>query len=157
MKSLSEQLLTYQQLHTNKINRMTHYIGIPAIVFGLLMLLNWITINIATKVEISFSWLLLFGALVYYFLLKKRLTIAASIILIPYTFIATLIARHAPTAFSFKLFLILFIGGWALQFTGHLFEKQKPAFMISMTQLLIGPLFILTKAIEALGLQKYFG
>lgn len=157
MKSFDEQLLTYRQQHTNKINCMTHYVGIPAIVFGLLMMLNWITINIATKAEISFSWLALLGALVYYFLLNKRITIAAAIVLIPFTFIATLIARPAPTHFSFILFLILFIGGWALQFVGHFFEKQKPAFMISATQLLIGPLFILTKAIEALGLQKYFG
>lgn len=157
MKSFDEQLLTYRQQHTNKINCMTHYVGIPAIVFGLLMLLNWITINIATKAEISFSWLALLGALVYYFLLNRRITIAAAIVLIPFTFIATLIARPAPTSFSFTLFLILFIGGWALQFVGHFFEKQKPAFMISATQLLIGPLFILTEAIEALGLQKYFG
>ncbi len=157
MKSLDEQLLTYRQQHTNNINRMTHYVGIPALVFGLLMLLNWITINIATKAEFSFSWLLLAGTLVYYFLLNKKLSAAAAIALIPFTFIATLIARPAPTHFSFTLFLILFIGGWALQFIGHFFEKKKPAFMISATQLLIGPLFILTKAIEALGLQKYVG
>ncbi len=157
MKSLDEQLLTYRQQHTNKINRITHYIGIPAIVFGLLILLNWISIDIATKAEFSFSWLALLGALVYYFLLNRKLVIAAAIVLIPFTFIATLLARPAPTHFSFTLFLILFIGGWALQFIGHFFEKQKPAFMINPSQLLIGPLFVLTEAIEALKLQKYFG
>jgi len=155
MKSLSEQLFTYKQQHTNKMNLLLHYIGIPTIIFSLLMLLNWISIDIATHWQISFSWILLLATLVYYFLLNLRLAIVATIVMIPFTFIAILIARPSPTLFSGTLFFILFIGGWALQFVGHYFEKQKPAFMINASQLLIGPLFVLMEALEALGLAKY--
>lgn len=157
MKSLTEQLFTYKQQHTNKMNRMTHYVGIPAIIFSLLMLLSWASIDIATRWQISFSWLFLFATLIYYFSLNVRLAICATIVMIPITALAILIARPAPTHLSFALFLILFIGGWILQFVGHFFEKQKPAFFISLSQLLIGPLFVLVEALEALGLAKFVG
>ncbi|EKD77010.1 MAG: putative membrane spanning protein [uncultured bacterium] len=155
MKSLTEQLATYKQQHTNRMNRLTHYFGIPMIIFSLLMLLNWISIDIATKWQISFAWIFLIGTLAYYFFLNVRLAVAATIIMIPVAGIAMWMARPTPTAFSTSFFLLLFIGGWALQFLGHYFEKQKPAFFLSAQQLLIGPLFVLLEALEALGVAKY--
>ena len=156
MQPFKEQLLMYQQQHTNKMNRLTHYIGIPAIVFAILMVFNWISIDIAAKIQFSFSWILLVSVLIYYFNLNKRLSLAAAIVLIPFTWLATLIARPTPAPMHFTLFFILFFGGWILQFVGHFFEKQKPAFMLSASQLLIGPLFVLIELIATLKLQKYF-
>lgn len=155
MKSLTEQLSVYQQQHKNKINLHTHYIGIPMIIFSLLMLFNWISIDIATKWQISFSWIFLITTLIYYFFLNVRLAIVASVIFIIIALIAMWIARPVPSTFSFILFLILFMTGWVLQFIGHYFEKQKPAFLISTKQLLIGPLFVLREALTTLGVAKY--
>ena len=155
MKSFNEQLFTYKQQHTNKINQLTHYVGIPAIVFWVLMLLSWISIDIATQWQIAFAWIFLFCALVYYFLLSIRLAMVATLIMIPFTALAQWIARPSPTHWSFHLFLFLFIGGWILQFVGHFFEKQRPAFFLGVSQLLIGPLFILVEGLEALGIAKY--
>jgi uncharacterized membrane protein YGL010W len=45
----------------------------------------------------------------------------------------------------------LFVGGWALQFLGHKFEGKKPAFLDDLASLLIGPLFIATEVLFALG------
>ena len=155
MKSLAEQLFTYKQQHTNKINRLTHYVGIPAIIFSLLILLNWISIDIATKWQVSFAWIFLFGTLIYYFFLQVRLAIVVTIIMIPITALAVWIARPFPTTLSTTLFFVLFVGGWILQFVGHFFEKQKPAFFSSTSQLLIGPLYVLVEALEALGIAHY--
>lgn len=156
MKSLAEQLFTYKQQHTHKINRLTHYVGIPAITVSLLILLNWISIDIATKWQISFAWIFLIGTLIYYFFLQVRLAIIMTIIMIPITALVVWIARPSPTTVSATLFFILFIGGWILQFVGHFFEKQKPAFFSSTSRLLIGPLFVLIEALEALGVAHYF-
>lgn len=155
MKSLTEQLTSYELQHTHKLNRLTHFIGIPVIIFSLMMLFSWISIDIARTWQIAFTWFFLAYALVYYFMLNLRLAIAATIVMIPMTFIAIWIARPTPTHFSFILFLILFIGGWILQFVGHFFEKQKPAFLISASQLLIGPLFVLLEGLKALGIAHY--
>ena len=156
MKSLDEQLSIYQQHHTNKTNRLTHYVGIPFIVFSLMMLFNWVSIDIAAKWQISFSWILICATLIYYFLLNIRLAMAATVIFIVMTVIATLVAGSTPTVSSAVIFIVLFVGGWILQFVGHLFEKQKPAFLFSKTQLLIGPLFVLVEALSAMGVAKYF-
>lgn len=156
MKSLASQLSIYQQQHTHRINLMTHYVGIPAIIFSLLMVFNWISIDIATQFQVTFSWILLAATLVYYFLLNVRLALCATIIMVILTFIAAWIARPTPTITSAVIFLILFVGGWALQFIGHYFEGRKPAFLISLSQLLIGPLFVLVEALQAMGVAKYF-
>lgn len=155
MKSFNEQLFTYRQQHTSKINRITHYAGVPAIIFSLMMLFNWISIDIATQWQISFTWLLLAVALLYYFFLQIRLAIIATMIMVPLAGLAMLIARPAPTHISVWVFLILFIGGWILQFVGHFFEKQKPAFFSNATQLLIGPLFVLIELLEVLGIARF--
>lgn len=155
MKSFNEQLFTYKQQHTHKINRFTHYIGIPALIFSLMMLFNWISIDIATKWQIAFTWLFLAATLLYYFFLQIRLAIVATIIMVPLAGLAILVARPAPTHLSLSLFLILFFGGWILQFVGHFFEKQKPAFFSNTMQLLIGPLFVLIELLEAMGIAHY--
>lgn len=156
MKSFGEQLFTYKQQHSNALNRLLHYIGIPAIVFSLLMLLNWLSIDIARTWVIPFSWFLLLGALVYYFFLNVRVALLTTVIMIPITYLAIWIAQPTPTLFSSTVCLVLFFGGWILQFTGHFFEKSRPAFLQSITQLLIGPLFIIVEILTALKIDHYF-
>ena len=156
MKTLEKQLATYQQLHTHPYNRLTHYVGIPLIIFSIFMLLNWISIDIATRWQISFAWILLIGVLVYYFFLNGRLAVLVTILMIPIMLIAAWVARPAPTQLSATLFFVFFLGGWLLQFLGHYFEKQKPAFLLSVSQLLIGPLFVILEALRTLKLEKYF-
>lgn len=155
MKPLTEQLFTYRQQHTKKINLITHYIGIPIIIFSLMIVFHWVSIDIATKMQITFSWIFLSCTLIYYFLLNFRLALCAALVMIPLNVIAAWIAKLTPTHFSATLFLILFITGWILQFIGHFFEKQKPAFFLSATQLLIGPLFVLIEALKAMGIAKW--
>ena len=47
--------------------------------------------------------------------------------------------------FNWKLGLTLFIVGWVLQFIGHAFEGNMPAFFSNPIYLLIGPLWFLKK------------
>jgi len=58
---------------------------------------------------------------------------------------------------NISLFLLLFIGGWILQFIGHtVFEKRRPAFTDNLIQLLIGPLFFVIEILKKLGYtEKY--
>ncbi|MCX7120866.1 MAG: DUF962 domain-containing protein [Gammaproteobacteria bacterium] len=155
MKTLELQLTVYQQQHNHKTNRMLSYVGVPAVIFSLMMLFNWISIDLATRFQISFSSIFVCGILVYYFLLNRKLAIAAAIIGILLTIIAAWLARPFPTGFSGTLFLILFVGGWALQLIGTYFEKLPPLSLLSTTQLLIGPLAIFIKLLEVLGLKRF--
>lgn len=156
MKTFSKQLELYGQQHTNKINRMTHYIGIPAIVCSLLMGLSWVSLDVARVWVISFSWILVIASLIYYALLNRRLACLMFVIMMPLTWLISLVAGTAPTKTTGIICLVLFLGGWLLQFIGHLFEKKRPAFFQSAVQLLIGPLFIMVELLVALKMAQYF-
>ena len=156
MKTLTEQLDFYAECHTNVIIRMTHYIGVPCIIIAIMMLFNWVSLDIASLWKISFTWLVLLLVIIYYLILNIRLGLLAAATLILLTFLATLFSGPTPTKTTFTIFCILFAGGWVCQFIGHLFEKKQPAFFKSLSQLLIGPLFFLVALLRAFKLKKYF-
>ncbi len=156
MKLLAEQLKQYQAQHTEKTNRLAHYIGIPAIVLGTLLLLSWISVSIAAKWHISFAWIAVIALLIYYYFLDIKMAAVMTVVMVIVTLLCTWIAYPAPTKFGLTLFLILFIGGWLLQFIGHTLEKVKPSFFNTVGSILIAPLFVVAELIVALGLGKYF-
>jgi uncharacterized membrane protein YGL010W len=56
--------------------------------------------------------------------------------------------------FNWRWALGLFIVGWALQFLGHLIEGNQPAFFRNPLYLLVGPWWLLRRALGAFGSQK---
>jgi uncharacterized membrane protein YGL010W len=51
------------------------------------------------------------------------------------------------------LSLAIFVGSWIAQFVGHHIEGKKPSFFEDLQYLLAGPLFVLSKLFERLGLR----
>ena len=47
--------------------------------------------------------------------------------------------------FNWKVGLTLFVVGWILQFIGHAFEGNRPAFFSNPIYLLVGPLWIVKR------------
>jgi uncharacterized membrane protein YGL010W len=56
--------------------------------------------------------------------------------------------------FNWRWALILFVGGWILQFVGHAIEGNQPAFFQNPVYLLVGPLWLLRRAASSIGLMK---
>jgi len=54
--------------------------------------------------------------------------------------------------FSWRPALALFVVGWIFQFIGHWIEGNQPAFFRNPVYLLIGPLWIVRRALSAAGL-----
>jgi len=54
--------------------------------------------------------------------------------------------------FSWRMALALFVGGWIFQFIGHWIEGNQPAFFRNPVYLLIGPLWMVRRALSAVGL-----
>ncbi|MEO6291962.1 MAG: Mpo1-like protein, partial [Burkholderiaceae bacterium] len=51
------------------------------------------------------------------------------------------------------LSLTIFVGAWILQFVGHKLEGKKPSFFEDIQDLWVGPLFVLSKLYEKLGIR----
>jgi uncharacterized membrane protein YGL010W len=151
MISLKDQLAAYGAHHNQKTNKIIHMIGIPAIILGLMILTTWIRLDLFDRYTIAISWVLIVSALAYYFLLDKKVCGYMAILFIGTNLIITWLVDPTPTATSLIFFLVLFVGGWAIQFIGHSIEKSKPAFTDSLIQLLIAPVFILFEVAKSFG------
>jgi uncharacterized membrane protein YGL010W len=156
MQTLDEQLAHYAAHHTKKSTKITHLIGIPAIILGLMILFSWISIDFFGRYTVAFSWFLVLGSIVYYFMLDKKICIYMGVIFILLNIVTNWCTGATPTTASIITFIILFVGGWAIQFMGHGFEKNKPAFLDGALQILIAPVFILFEVAKMSGfdLQK---
>lgn len=156
MKSLQERLERYTSFHQSKTNQLTHFISIPAILLGALFFLSWFSFSIAGHWNISFSWIAVAALLIYYFRLNVKLAALMTIILVILTLICSAIAYPRPTTGTFITFVVLFVGGWILQFIGHTFEKSRPALLANFSQILIGPLYLLCETLKMFNLGQYF-
>ena len=56
--------------------------------------------------------------------------------------------------FNWRWALALFLSGWILQLVGHAIEGNRPAFFGNPIYFLIGPLWLVKRAGQAVGLLK---
>ena len=50
-----------------------------------------------------------------------------------------------------EAFAVLFVGGWILQFVGHVYEGRRPALTDNLFQIFVAPIFLVAEAFFALG------
>jgi uncharacterized membrane protein YGL010W len=153
MRNLEQQITQYAAYHRDRRNIATHFVGVPMIVFSVVLaLVPWVVggINVA---------LIAIGiASVYYLILDRSLGTAMLLFLfvcylIAITFNAAINARGGHAGFVLAAAALLFIVGWVIQFVGHKYEGMKPAFTDDIMGLIIGPLFIMTEVFFVLGLK----
>jgi uncharacterized membrane protein YGL010W len=145
MKNVVEQLGMYQSYHYDKRNCATHFIGIPLIIFGVMVLLN----RIEMFGSIQLGTLATMATIMYYFRLDWALAMAMTAVLCLMQFFALQVATLPQTDWL-SYGLGAFILGWLIQAIGHVFEKRRPAFADNLMQLLIGPLFLMFEVFSAL-------
>ncbi|MFB2732201.1 Mpo1 family 2-hydroxy fatty acid dioxygenase [Shewanella mangrovisoli] len=151
MKSAVEQLSTYKSVHLNQRNILTHFVGIPLIIWSAFLLLATIRITLGSAGDVSLGVILGAGVLVYYFRLHAKLAIGLALFVVPVVYTTELMA-DSPNAFW--LAISVFIVGWIFQLIGHQYEKAKPAFVDDLNQLLIGPFFLMAEVYFILGFEK---
>lgn len=152
MKTVEAHLKQYSAYHRDKRNVLTHFLGIPLIVFAVAVLLSRPALALG-PVTLSPAVVAVLLLTVYYLRLEARLGAVLSIFLWLCVALGQGTAQW-PTVAWLLLGLGSFVGGWALQFLGHLWEGRKPAFVDDLMGLLIGPLFIVAECAFALGLMK---
>jgi uncharacterized membrane protein YGL010W len=139
--ALRERLDEYRSVHTTYGNVVCHWVGIPLIVVAVLGALARVPIADIGGFALTAAELLLAVALLYY----ARLDAVLAAIMIPVIVPLDLAGRALPLWANGALFVI----GWIFQLVGHsVYEKKSPAFLRNFVHLLIGPLFLLAKAVR---------
>lgn len=151
MKSLVDHLAQYAAYHRDRRNIVSHFVGIPLIVYAVAALLS------RPGLELAGLWLSPAAALalvagLFYLRLDRLFGIVMALLLALALWGGALLARQ-PTAVWLGAALGTFVVGWAIQFVGHYYEGRKPAFVDDLMGLAVGPLFVVAEAAFALGLR----
>ncbi len=136
----------YASYHTKNITKVTHFVGVPLIIFSLMIFFGFVKISVPGVFSTNLAWFLMIGVLVYYAKLNVKLAVSILPIFLIMIYLADMISSGGPTKGTFEIFLLFFVFGWVIQFVGHFYEKKKPAFMDNLSQLFIAPLFLVAEA-----------
>lgn len=149
MKALDQQMAVYAAYHRNRWNRLTHFIGVPAIIFAILIPMCWVPI----RDGVTLAYLFLGAVLAYYFLLDVPLAIATGFAACA-LYLAAKLAAGTGFSSGWVWSGSFFVGGWVFQLVGHVFEGRKPALADNLFQIFIAPLFLVAELFFALGLKR---
>jgi uncharacterized membrane protein YGL010W len=147
-------LQQYADYHRDRRNIITHFIGVPMIVFAVGVLLSYAHLVIG-GLELTAAWVVYALAALWY-LTRGHLGIGVATSLAVGALI-WLAHRVAPA--SMAQWLAWWVGffsvGWAFQFVGHYYEGRKPAFVDDLVGLLVGPMFVVLELLAPLGFFKH--
>ena len=152
MKTLIDHLSQYADYHRDPRNIHTHFVGVPMIMFAVVVLLSRPT-WMAGSLPVTPALLSALAASVFYFRLDARFGLAMAALLV-----GMLVGGHWLAQQSLAAWLGTGVGffavGWVIQFVGHYYEGRKPAFVDDLVGLIVGPLFVVAEWAFALGLRN---
>ncbi|MEO9004977.1 MAG: Mpo1-like protein [Ginsengibacter sp.] len=144
MKTVNEWLNEYGESHKNDINKLIHWLCVPAIFFSIVGLLytiklpwiiNTLSINVAIVVVLLIT--------LYYLQFSISLGIGMFIFGVLCLFLCYLIEKFIPVSL-WLVSVIIFVIAWIGQFYGHKVEGKKPSFLKDIQFLLIGPMWLMS-------------
>src|SRR5258706_449224 len=136
MLTLEQQTTQYAAYHRDRRNIATHFVGVPVIVFSVLLAM----VPFAPG-GVNIALIALTAAAIYYLYLDRALGTAMLISLfVAYLVAVYLNARIGYAGIVIGVAAVLFVIGWVIQFVGHKYEGVKPAFTDDLVGLIIGPL-----------------
>ena len=152
MQTLEQQMSVYLRYHRNAKNRATHFVGVPLIIFAILIPMSWARVEMG-GFALTLAHLFVAAVLIYYFLLDVTIALAMVVVVGALLYFAQQAAAlgYAPGGMWFAA---CFIAGWILQLVGHLFEGRKPALVDNFFQIFIAPLFLVAEVFFALGYKR---
>ena len=149
MKTLEDQMSFYAAYHQDARNKATHFVGVPLIVFSLMIPLGWLRID-AGGFTLTAALAVTSVLLLYYLALDIALGLAMAVVFGVMLWGADPLSQ-AALGVSLAWFAILFVGGWALQLWGHVYEGRKPALVDNLFQIFVAPIFLCAEVFFALG------
>ncbi len=143
MRTLDQWLSLYSESHQNPTNKNIHRVCVPLIMLSLLALVALIPLpEFFQQYRVNLSHIVVFGALVFYFLLSKLFFVLMIGVATPMLMVAHLTNQSMATKEAAILWGAIFIVAWIGQFIGHKIEGKKPSFLEDLAFLLIGPLWV---------------
>jgi uncharacterized membrane protein YGL010W len=133
-------LAHYGESHRNATNEVIHFVAIPLILLSLVGLL------FALHPWVAYAFVL--ASMVYYARLSVVFLVSMAVVSV-----IAIAAVHAMGNQVLPVSIGIFVGAWIAQFVGHKIEGKKPSFFEDLQYLWVGPLFVLSKLFERIGVR----
>jgi uncharacterized membrane protein YGL010W len=145
-----ELLGQYAEYHRDRRNIVTHFVGIPLIVFAIGILLARPGVRVAGHL-LTPAWLLWVVSSAWY--LSRGEPVLGAVVSLANALLLT--AAQTLSALGTAAWLACGLGtlivGAAVQVIGHYYEGRKPACLDDHIGLLVGPMFVAAQALFTLG------
>jgi uncharacterized membrane protein YGL010W len=146
-------LRQYAEYHRDRRNIVTHFVGVPMIVFAVGVLLARPGFVVGGLL-LSPAWLAFTLSALWYLTRGEALLGLA----VSFGIGVLMLLAHQVAGGSVALWLTwgvgFFVVGWVIQLIGHYYEGRKPAFADDLVGLLVGPMFVVMEMLAQLGLFK---
>ena len=153
MRAATDLLSGYARYHRDQRNILSHFVGVPLIVFAIGVLLARPAFDLG-GLALSPAWLV-FVATTAWYLTRGNLVLGMAVSAAVGTL---LLAAHQVAYGGTAAWLAWgagsFVAGWVIQLVGHWYEGRKPAFVDDIIGLLVGPMFVTAEAMFMLGWNK---
>jgi uncharacterized membrane protein YGL010W len=153
MRTATDLLAQYAAYHRDRRNILSHFVGIPLIVFAIGVLLARPHMPIQGLV-VTPAWIVFALAAIWY-LTRGALGLGIATCL---AVAALMVLAHSAADSSLVMQLAWGLGGfvigWIIQFVGHWYEGRKPAFVDDLVGLLVGPMFVVAEVLFMLGWNR---
>ncbi len=140
MTTLAQWFERYGESHRNPLNKLVHWICVPAITWSVIAMAWWLTPYAAVA--------LCAAALAFYARLSWPIALGMLVVVA---------LMMAPLAYSpvnlAEAAVLVFVIAWIGQFAGHWVEGRKPSFADDVKFLLIGPAWLLGAVFRRLNIR----
>jgi uncharacterized membrane protein YGL010W len=142
----------YAADHQNPTNRLIHWICVPAITWTVVALI-WV-IPVPGWLGRPGLWAVLAMFLAfcfYYYRLSRKIGLAMAGAFLSLALITDSLYRSIGSSGLLWLAVGVFVVAWIGQFIGHKIEGRRPSFLTDLQYLLIGPAWLMSKALSRFG------
>jgi len=136
-----DQLAMYAAYHRDRRNKITHFIGVPLIIFSLFIITWDVYLFDIGNTPVNLALLLTTILLMLYWYISPTIGLLLTIDFGIGLWLASLVVANESIS-AFYAFLISFIVGWIIQFVGHGYEGRKPALFDNLLQIFMAPFFL---------------
>ncbi len=151
MQRLSKLVLDYAAYHRDFRNTLTHFVGVPIVVYSLFVPMAWFKFR-HSDLPISAATVFFAVTMMSYLRIDWVVAICVAPISGALLYAAEETAK-LPFAESLTVFVASFVVGWLVQLLGHYFEGRKPALTDNLMQVFNAPLFLVVEIFFVLGLK----
>jgi uncharacterized membrane protein YGL010W len=154
MSKLEKLFSEYSQSHQNPTNQLIHAIFVPLIFLSAIGILWDVKLGVALSFldgeMLNVAMVASLFIFAYYFFLS--FSIALGVLIVIVTGLIGCYVYNGPLSI-WMISLSVFVISWIFQFVGHKIEGKKPSFLKDIEFFLVGPMWVLAKLYNKLGIK----